>query len=462
MFNDSETVNLNELMIKQRNFFQSHVTKNINFKIKQLTTLYDGIRIYEDEIKEALRIDLGKSEFESYTTEIGFTLKEISEAIKNIKKWMKPKKVRTAITHIGTKSEIYYEPYGVTLIIAPWNYPFQLAISPLVGAIVGGNTSIIKPSELTPNTSSLIKKMINELFPSEYISVVEGGVETSSELLKQKFDFIFFTGSVNVGKIVMEAASKHLTPIVLELGGKSPTIVHSDANIDLAAKRIVWGKFTNAGQTCIAPDYLYVHQNVKSDFIKQIKQEIINLYENKPLINEQYSKIVSKRHFSRLLNFLNEGTIEHGGNSNSDTLKIEPTILTDIDWESNVMSEEIFGPILPILTYNQLDDVIVEINNHPKPLALYLFTEDKVVADLVIERISFGGGCVNDTLYHIASPYLPFGGVGESGIGSYHGIFSFKAFTHEKSVLKQTTKFDLKLRYHTTKNALKLIKKLLK
>ncbi len=453
---------ITQLVDKQKAYFQTGSTKSAQFRVSQLKKLYNSITENESEIKNALKKDLNKSDFEAYSTEIGFTLKEISEAIKHIKKWMKPKKVKTPITHFGTKGYIYREPYGVTLIISPWNYPFQLAMAPLIGSIIGGNTAIIKPSELTPNTSNIIRKIINENFDDEYIAVVEGGIEESTVLLQQKFDLIFFTGSVQVGKIVMEAASKNLTPLILELGGKSPTIVNDDANIQLAAKRIIWGKFTNAGQTCIAPDYIYVHESVKTDFIDALKNEIVHFYGADPLKNNDYSKIVSERHFNRLKNFIHNGELIHGGEYNQVNHKIEPTLLTGITWDSPIMSEEIFGPLLPILTYQNLDEVINEINQHPKPLALYVFTESKRIAENVIENVPFGGGCVNDTLYHIATPYLPFGGVGESGTGSYHGEYSFSAFTHDKSVLLQTTKIDLKIRYHTTKNALRFIRKLLK
>jgi aldehyde dehydrogenase (NAD+) len=453
---------ITQLVTRQKAFFQTGSTKTSNFRIEQLEKLYKSIVENEEEIKIALKKDLNKSDFEAYMTEIGFTLKEISEAIKHIKKWMKPIKVKTPITHIGTKGYIYREPYGVTLIISPWNYPFQLAMAPLIGAIIGGNTAIIKPSELTPNTSIIINKIINENFDKEYIAVVDGGIEESTILLQQKFDFIFFTGSVQVGKIVMEAASKNLTPLILELGGKSPTIVHNDSNIQLAAKRIVWGKFTNAGQTCIAPDYIYVHKSVKKEFIDALKNEVVQFYSDKPLLNNDYTKIISDRHFNRLVGFLNNGEILHGGDYDQLSHKIEPTLISDLSWDSPIMSEEIFGPILPILTYENIDEVINEINQHPKPLALYVFTESKQIANKVIERVPFGGGCVNDTLYHMANPHLPFGGVGESGSGNYHGEYSFAAFTHEKSVLLQTTKIDLKIRYHTTKNALRFIRKLLK
>ncbi|WP_257144064.1 aldehyde dehydrogenase [Bacillus sp. AFS002410] len=453
---------ITQLVNKQKAYFQTGITKTPKYRITQLKKLYKSIVENEEEIKQALKQDLNKSDFEAYMTEIGFTLKEISEAIKKIEKWMKPKKVKTPITHFGTKGYIYREPYGVTLIISPWNYPFQLAMAPLIGAIIGGNTAVIKPSELTPNTSKIIRKIIKELFDEDYITVVEGGIAESTLLLQQKFDLIFFTGSVQVGKIVMEAASKNLTPLILELGGKSPTIVHSDANIQIAAKRIVWGKFTNAGQTCIAPDYIYVHDSVKQEFINALKNEIVHFYNDKPLLNNDYSKIISDRHFNRLVDFLKNGQVVHGGDYDLLTHKIEPTLITDINWDSPIMSEEIFGPILPILSYFSVDEVLNEINQHPKPLALYVFTEDKELAKKVIEKVPFGGGCVNDTLYHMANPNLPFGGVGESGTGNYHGEYSFSAFTHDKSVLLQTTKIDLKIRYHTTKNALRFIRKLLK
>ncbi|WP_257131700.1 aldehyde dehydrogenase [Bacillus sp. AFS017336] len=453
---------ITQLVNKQKAYFQTGITKTSKYRITQLKKLYKSIVENEEEIKQALKQDLNKSDFEAYMTEIGFTLKEISEAIKKIEKWMKPKKVKTPITHFGTKGYIYREPYGVTLIISPWNYPFQLAMAPLIGAIIGGNTAVIKPSELTPNTSKIIRKIIKELFDEDYIAVVEGGISESTLLLQQKFDLIFFTGSVQVGKIVMEAASKNLTPLILELGGKSPTIVHSDANIQIAAKRIVWGKFTNAGQTCIAPDYIYVHDSVKQEFINALKNEIVHFYNDKPLLNNDYSKIISERHFNRLVDFLKNGQVVHGGDYDLLNHKIEPTLITDINWDSPIMSEEIFGPILPILSYFNVDEVLNEINQHPKPLALYVFTEDKSLAKRVIEKVPFGGGCVNDTLYHMANPNLPFGGVGESGTGNYHGEYSFSAFTHDKSVLLQTTKIDLKIRYHTTKNALRFIRKLLK
>jgi len=348
------------------------------------------------------------------------------------------------------------------LIIAPWNYPFQLAIAPLIGVIAAGNCAILKPSELTPKTSAVLDELISELFPEEYVSVVQGGVETSQALLKEKFDYIFFTGSVPVGKIIMEAASKNLTPVTLELGGKSPSIVHEDANIKLAAKRIAWGKYMNAGQTCVAPDYLYLHQDIKEQFLKYFIEATKELYGEKPLENPNYTHIVSQKHFNRLKSFLNDGDLILGGGVNEGELAIEPTVLTNISWDAQVMEDEIFGPILPVLEYSNLSEVIEGIHNHPNPLALYFFSENEKIQQEVINNISFGGGCINDTIYHLVSPYLPFGGVGNSGTGSYHGKGSFDTFSHQKSVLKQTTKFDIPIRYPNVKNGLKMIKQFLK
>ncbi|MEW8985902.1 MAG: aldehyde dehydrogenase, partial [Bacillus sp. (in: firmicutes)] len=375
--------------------------------------------------------------------------------------WVNPEKVKTPVSNIGSTSYIYSEPYGVVLIIAPWNYPFQLAIAPLIGAIAAGNCAILKPSELTPKTSELLRKMITDLFPEEYIAVVEGGVEASQSLLAEDVDYIFFTGSVPIGKVIMEAAAKNLTPVTLELGGKSPCIVHHDANVKLAAKRIAWGKFINAGQTCVAPDYLYVHESIRDEFLQDFQLATHELY-GAALENPEYTRIVSKRHFDRLLTFLNNGDMFMGGGSNEETLTIEPTVLTEITWNDPIMQEEIFGPILPVLPYRELSEVIDGIHKHPNPLALYLFSENESIQQEVLHQLSFGGGCINDTVYHLASPYLPFGGVGSSGIGAYHGKGSFDTFSHRKSVLKQTTKFDLPFRYPNVKDGLKKLKWFLK
>lgn len=449
----------NDLVEKQRSFFQSGKTKDVQFRIDSLEKLHSLIAENEQLIMDALKEDLNKSEFDSYITEIGIVLEEIRFMLKNIRKWSKPKRVKSSLALFGSKSYIYPEPYGVALIISPWNYPFQLSIAPMIGAIAAGNCVILKPSEFTPKTSELLAKLINENFPEEYLQVVEGDIETSTELLKEKTDYIFFTGSVSVGKKIMEAASKHLIPVTLELGGKSPCIVHKDANIKLAAKRVAWGKFLNAGQTCVAPDYVYVHHSVKESFLNHLKEAIIELYSDNIFESGTFTKIVTDRHFQRLIGFLDEGKIEIGGHYDVKHRWIEPTVVTDVGWDDKVMQEEIFGPILPILTYENLFEALEKINGRPKPLALYIFSESKQIQEHILNEVSFGGGCVNDTILHLSSPYLPFGGVGESGIGAYHGKNSFDTFSHEKSVLKQTTKFDIPYRYGKTENALKMIRK---
>lgn len=446
------------LVENQRKFFQSGKTKDISFRIEALETLRKAVKDHEEELMKSLNVDLNKTQFDAYATEIGFVLHEIRFVLKHLKSWAKPRKVKTPMTHLGSTSMIYPMPYGVALVIAPWNYPFQLAVAPLIGAIAAGNCAILKPSELTPSTSAVLAKLISEVFPEEYISVVEGDVEASQALLNERFDYIFFTGSVPVGKIIMESASRNLTPVTLELGGKSPCIIDQDANIKLAAKRVAWGKYMNAGQTCVAPDYLYVHQSVKELFLVELKTAIKELFDDM----DNFTRIVSEKHFNRLQQFLQSGTIYTGGITNKASLLIEPTVLTNVSWNDAVMEDEIFGPILPVLEYSELDLVIEKIQSKPNPLALYVFSENEQVQQKVIRELSFGGGCINDTVYHITSPYLPFGGVGSSGVGAYHGKGSFDTFSHEKSVLKQTTKFDLPFRYPNVKDGLKKIKMFLK
>jgi aldehyde dehydrogenase (NAD+) len=450
------------LIRKQKAFFSSGQTNAFSFRMAALSQLGDAVRKYESEIIQALKMDLNKSDFEAYSTEVGIILKEIGFFLKHLRAWARPKKVKTPITHIGSRSTIYFEPYGVVLIIAPWNFPFQLAIMPLIGAIAAGNCAIVKPSELTPRTSEIIAKLVSETYADAYIAVAQGGVETSQALLQEKVDYIFFTGGTPVGKLVMEAAAKRLIPFALELGGKSPCIVHKDANLKLAAKRIVWGKFMNAGQTCIAPDYVYVHQSVRAAFIAHLQSAIEQQYGATPLDNESYTRIVSDKHFNRLQAFLNDGQVAIGGKSSRDTLHIEPTVLTGVQSDSAVMQDEIFGPILPVLEYSDIEHVLGEVNSRPKPLALYIFSENKAVQQQVLAGASFGGGCINDTVYHFSSPYLPFGGVGSSGIGAYHGQSSFHLFSHRKSVMKMTTLFDIPFRYPHMKNGLKRIKQFLK
>lgn len=455
-------IDYHEKVNEQKDYFHSGVTKDLGFRLDALEKLRESIQENEQSIIEALQADLNKSEFEAYSTEIGVVLTEIRFILKHLRTWMKPKRVKTPITHFGSRSYIYPEPYGVTLIISPWNFPFQLTMLPLIGAIAAGNCATIKPSEFTPETSGLLQRLISDIFPESYISVIQGEVETSTALLAEEFDYIFFTGNPHVGKIVMKAAAKHLTPITLELGGKSPCIVHEDANVKVAAKRIAWGKFMNAGQTCVAPDYLYVHHKIKDKFLDYFMKEANSLYGKQALENRDYTRIVSKRHFNRLIELLDHGQTILGGEFDETKLTIEPTVLTDVTWEDPIMQEEIFGPILPVLEYDQLSEVLDGIQHYPNPLALYLFTESRRVEEEVLHTVPFGGGCINDTIYHIVSPYLPFGGVGTSGKGAYHGKASFDTFSHQKSVLKQTTLFDIPFRYPNVKNGLRKIKMFLK
>ncbi|WP_231888692.1 aldehyde dehydrogenase [Rossellomorea marisflavi] len=432
--------NYQYLLSKQRTYFRTGETKSVAFRINTLNTLKSLVQKHEQNILDAVKQDLNKSELEAKRAEVGLVIGEIDFMVENLEEWAATKEVPTPASHEGAKSFIQPEPYGSALVIAPWNYPFQLAVTPLVGAIAGGNTAVLKPSELTPKTSALLSTLINDNFPEEYLHVVEGEVETSTALLKEDFDYIFFTGSTGVGKIVAEAAAKHLTPTTLELGGKSPTIVHEDANLDEAAQRIARGKFANAGQTCVAPDYLLVHSSVKDELMSKFKEVITASYGENIVENPNFGHVVSERHFDRLVGFLDNGSIVTGGKHDRNNLIIEPTILDNISWDDSVMQDEIFGPILPVMTYDSLDEIIEPIVKRPKPLALYLFSDDEAVQDEILSTISFGGGSINDTINHMTSHYLPFGGVGDSGMGAYHGKASFDTFTHFKSVLKRSTK----------------------
>lgn len=456
-------ININELVIKQKNFFDSKETLPYSFRIDALHKLRKAIMLHEEDILNALQKDLGKSHDEGYITEVGIVLKEITYVEKRLKKLMKKKTVRTAITDFPSKSFIMPHPFGNVLIISPWNYPINLSLAPLVGAIAAGNTAIIKPSEFSVNTSNVIDEIIKTTFDDKYISVVKGGIEENQLLLDQKFDYIFFTGSTNVGKIVMAKAAKHLTPVSLELGGKSPVIVDKTANIKIAAKRIAFGKFLNSGQTCIAPDYLLIEESVKDTFIIELQKAIKEYYGNTPLESNQYGSIINQRHFDRLKSYLNDGEVVYGGISDASSRKISPTLIIPRDTSTSVMQEEIFGPILPIVTYKTTEEAISFVNNRSHPLAFYLFTESKVVENKFLNECQFGGGCINDTIVHIASDYLPFGGVGDSGMGKYHGNSTFETFSHFKSVLRKSTKFDLKIRYapYTTRKT-NTIKKFLK
>ncbi|WP_281889391.1 aldehyde dehydrogenase [Paenibacillus sp. YYML68] len=447
---------------KQRAAFNSGRTRSIAYRQEQLRKLYSCLQQAEPDIMEAISRDFYKPAHDTYMTEIGVLLTEIRHAIKHLPRWAKPERVPTTPLLLGSSSSMMYEPYGVTLIIAPWNYPLQLALSPLVGALAAGNCAVLKPSELTPHTSALLARLCKDTFAEDEVAVVEGGVEVSTELLEQPFDFIFFTGSTAVGKIVAAAAARQLTPVVLELGGKSPTIVHADAQIELAAKRIVWGKFMNAGQTCVAPDYVLVHDSVREAFVQAMRASIEELYGDVLQDRARYTSIVNERHFNRLTRLLEGATPLIGGRVDEERRLIEPTVLADIQWDSKIMEDEIFGPILPLMSYESLNEVIAPIVARPKPLAMYVFSESREVQQRLLDSISFGGGCINDTIMHLSSPYLPFGGVGASGVGAYHGCYSFKAFSHTKSVLKQTTAFDLPFRYGTMKHSMRWMKRFFK
>ncbi|MBU9714246.1 aldehyde dehydrogenase [Evansella tamaricis] len=451
---------IHDLIQKQRTYFYTGETKDVSFRQRQLHKLKKCIEKNEGKITDALKRDLNKSLHESFTTEIGFLYNELKDIQKNIDLWAAPKKERTPITHTGSKSYIYKVPYGVTLIIAPWNYPFQLAIAPLIGAIAGGNTAIVKPSEMTPNTSSVIREILAETFDEKYIAVVEGNAETAKDLLEEKLDYIFFTGSVQVGKKVMEAASKHLTPVTLELGGKSPAIIMKDANVKLAAKRIVWGKFINAGQTCIAPDYILVHEKNRRKLLKYLVYYIKKFYGNDVRFNDDYPKLVHEKHVDRLVFMLEESKIYHGGEYDRIARFMEPTVMVEVEENDPVMKEEIFGPILPVLSFSTDYEVVERVRKRPSPLALYLFTQSRESEEFILDNLSFGGACVNDTLMHFVTPYLPFGGVGESGMGAYHGKYSFDTFTYERSVLRQSTSFDIPIRYSKSNASLKALRKM--
>ncbi|HAR6633240.1 TPA: aldehyde dehydrogenase [Staphylococcus aureus] len=441
-------------------FFNTQQTKDISFRKEQLKKLSKAIKSYESDILEALYTDLGKNKVEAYATEIGITLKSIKNARKELKNWTKTKNVDTPLYLFPTKSYIKKEPYGTVLIIAPFNYPFQLVFEPLIGAIAAGNTAIIKPSELTPNVARVIKRLINETFDANYIEVIEGGIEETQTLIHLPFDYVFFTGSENVGKIVYQAASENLVPVTLEMGGKSPVIVDETANIKVASERICFGKFTNAGQTCVAPDYILVHESVKDDLITALSKMLREFYGQNIQQSPDYGRIVNLKHYHRLTSLLNseQMNIVFGGHSDEDERYIEPTLLDHVTSDSAIMQEEIFGPILPILTYQSLDEAIAFIHQRPKPLSLYLFSEDENATQRVINELSFGGGAINDTLMHLANPKLPFGGVGASGMGRYHGKYSFDTFTHEKSYIFKSTRLESGVHLPPYKGKFKYIK----
>ena len=449
-----------QILESQRMFFNTQKTKEIRFRKIYLEKIRDVILNNEALLYQAIEDDFGKSKFDTFTTEISFVLKDIDYYLKNLSSLARPKKVRTNLANQLGSSKIYSDPLGCTLVIGAWNYPYQLSLSPMITAIAAGNTCIIKPSEVAENTMKAMAKIINENFPAEYIHVLEGGVEETTEILKLKFDKIFFTGSTKVGKIVYEAAAKNLTPVTLELGGKSPAIVTSSADFDVAAKRIIWGKFLNGGQTCVAPDYILVDEKVKDSFLDALKSYVQKFdYKSD---SPHYTKIINARNFDRLIKMINPEKVFFGGNYEAEKRFIEPTIMHNISWEDAVMQEEIFGPILPVLTFNNFNEALMMINEHEKPLSAYLFTDNSDEKESFVNKISFGGGCINDVIMHLSNDNLPFGGVGNSGIGSYHGKYGFQTFSHQKSVLDRATWGEPDLKYPPyTEDKMKWIKKLL-
>lgn len=436
------------ILEQQRQFFASSATLPIAFRIEQLKKLKSLFQTHEQNITDALKKDLNKAPNESFITEIMLVYEEIDYIIKNLKKWARAQKASTPFPLLFPgRSEIHFEPYGSVLIIGPWNYPFQLLMSPLVGAISAGNCAVLKPSEITLHTQDVIVKLINNHFPASYITAIKAGHEQTAQLLQEKFDYIFFTGGTQIGKIIMEAAAKHLTPITLELGGKSPCIVDETADLDYSARRIVWGKMMNTGQTCVAPDYVYVQRSCKAAFVRQLQKMIIQYYGDNPEQSASYGRIINKKHFDRLTGLMQKGNILSGGKTNANALYISPTLIDGITWDDPIMQQEIFGPLLPLLTFDKIEDVIQNIKPREKPLALYLFTKNKENENKILSHLSFGGGCINDCILQIANYHLPFGGIGPSGMGSYHGKNSFETFSHRKGIYKKSWLLDFKLEY---------------
>ncbi|MBE9177108.1 aldehyde dehydrogenase [Oculatella sp. LEGE 06141] len=457
----AHTATIRDIVAQQRTFFGSGTTKEINFRLSQLTRLRQAVISNQAAILAALKADLHKPEFEAYLTEVG-VVQEIDHAIKHLHTWVKPTSVKVSLQQFPGKAKIYAEPLGVVLIISPWNYPFQLMISPLVGAIAAGNCAVLKPSETAPHTSRLLADIIQKTFDPAYVAIVEGGVEISQAILEERFDHIFFTGGTAVGKRVMQAAAKHLTPVTLELGGKSPCIVDADIDLETTARRIVWGKFLNAGQTCIAPDYLLVDRRIKSTLLDRIQATIREFYGDNPADSPDFARIVSPKQFNRLSALLEGANILIGGQTNADDRYIAPTVITPVSLEAPVMQEEIFGPILPVLEYDTVQEAIDLITSKPKPLALYVFSRNKSFQARVLNETSSGNACINDTILQVGVSTLPFGGVGDSGMGSYHGKASFDTFSHRKSVLFKPFWMDLKLRYAPYHDRINLLRRMIK
>ena len=450
-----------QLIQNQKAFFKTNKTQDVSFRKDLLNRLLVELTKRENDITEALYKDFKKPEFESVLTETAIVIQDLKHTIKKLNKWAKPKRVFPAMLNFPSSDYLYAEPYGSVLVIAPWNYPYQLALAPLVGAIAAGNTVVLKPSELTPHTSALISDIIKTVFKPEHVTVVEGGVDTSTKLLEQHWDYIFFTGSVNVGKIVAKAAAVNLTPTTLELGGKNPCIIDDTANIKLAAKRIVWGKFVNAGQTCIAPDYILIHDSKKDAFYKAMKHEVELAYSSTPQQSKDFARIINLKNFKRLSKMLTNQNCIIGGQTDVDTLYISPTVIDNPTLDSEVMKDEIFGPILPVISYQNDSELETIILSYNKPLSLYVFGSNSAKAKQLIQKFSFGGGCINDTIIHFANHRLPFGGVGNSGLGAYHGHYTFDTFSHKKGVVKKANWLDIPVRYAPYKGKLSFVRKVL-
>lgn len=440
-------MDINRILNAQRGFFRTGATLSVDFRIEKLKNLHQAISANEDEICRALALDLGKSSYESYMCEVGLALSEISFMIRHTRSFAREKTVRTPLSQFASRSYRKPVPYGNVLIMSPWNYPFLLTIDPLANAIAAGNTAIVKPSAYSPATSDVICRIIGQVFAPEHVSVVTGGRDENRALLEQKFDMIFFTGSQNVGKEVLRHAAENLTPAVLELGGKSPCIVDSSAKVRLAAKRIVFGKYLNCGQTCVAPDYILCHESIKDNLVAELSKQIRLQFGSDPVASADYGKIINEKHFDRIVGLIEPSKVVCGGRFDRTSLKIEPTVMDNVTWDDPVMQEEIFGPLMPVLTYSSIDEVYALLSDKPKPLALYIFAQDKRLVKDITSRISYGGGCVNDVVIHLATSHMPFGGVGESGMGAYHGKTGFDVFSHTKSIVDKKTWIDLPMRY---------------
>ncbi len=454
---------IQDIYTKQKAFFNSNTTKDIHFRIAQLKKLKEVLKENENVLYQAIYEDFGKSEFETYLTELSLIYHEISLLIKNIKKWSKPQRVSSGLANFPAKSYIISEPLGTTLVIGAWNYPYQLSLLPALTALAAGNTVIIKPSELPAQTSKVLAKIINQNFPDDYLHVIEGGVNETNELLQNPFDKIFFTGSIPVGKIIYQAAAKHLTPVTLELGGKSPTFVLADADIKMTAKRLVWAKFLNAGQTCVAPDYVLVEKSIEAQFLEALKAEIELTHKSNDNLTDNYLQIINHKNVERLAKLIDNSKVYYGGQINHEKRIISPTLLHHITFDDEVMKDEIFGPILPVISFTNLDAAIQEVKKRPKPLACYIYSKNRTLIQKLLKEISFGGGAVNDSVMHLSNSNLPFGGVGFSGMGSYHGKFGFDTFSHQKSILNKPFWFEANIKYTPyTKGKLKILKWLFK